>query len=380
MQIVGGYKTVSPVQICNVLGAHDLGLVSYRALRSYFACVAVIAAREAARRARGETLHEHARQQLARPDEVSKLTGTSARAAATDIRKLVRIGLLERRGKALCITQRLLPCGSELVERASPLRSWTRPIPIPRPVLRFLARDRRPALSKVLLAYCIRGLAIDRRSGEVRCRGTMKSTWVADTFGVSLRAAKSARATLVAFGLVSRDVGSVQRKLNRDGAYFELNLAWRGGSSAPLGCQAEHDPAPPRERLETPTELDLENQRASKPGVLAGPDFRNVLPQDLVHLSRMECLFRQAVEQGFLRGSEMDALNFLSASIRARASRARDPVRVFVGIVRRGLWSHITCVEEERARSALARYREQSAFAFRERPRERSTAKLGRVA
>lgn len=378
MHIVGGYRTVSPVQICNALGAHDAGLVSYRTLRTFFACVAVIASREAARRARGEKLRGKERQQVARPDEVSKLTGTSASAAATDIRRLVRVGLLERRGVALRIAERLLPCGSELVERASPSRSWTRPIPIPRPVLRFLARHRRPAVAKVLLAHCIRGLALDRRTGEVRGRGTIKSTWAADTFGVSLRAAKAARATLVALGLVSKDVGSGQRKLNRDGAYFELNLAWREGVSAPRVSQTEGETAPPRGRLETP--LDLENQGASKPGALTGPDFGNVLPEDLPHLSRMECLFRQAVDRGFLRGSEMDALNFLGASIRARAVRAGDPVRVFVGIVRRGLWSHITCAEEERARAALARYREHVPFAFRERPPEQETRELRRAA
>jgi len=116
------------------------------------------------------------------------------------------------------------------------------------------------------------------------------------------------------------------------------------------------------------------------PGVLAGPDFGNVLPEDLPHLSRMECLFRQAVDRGFLRGSEMDALNFLGASIRARAVKARDPVRVFVGIVRRGLWSHITCAEEERARAALVRYREHDPFAFRERPLDRGKRELRRAA
>lgn len=81
----------------------------------------------------------------------------------------------------------------------------------------------------------------------------------------------------------------------------------------------------------------------------------------------MEILFWQAVDRGLLQGSEMDALNFLAASFRARAVTARDPVRVFMGIVRRGLWAHITCDEEERARVALSRHREQFPEALRER-------------
>ena len=85
-------------------------------------------------------------------------------------------------------------------------------------------------------------------------------------------------------------------------------------------------------------------------------------------MSRMEALFWQAVDRKLLRDSEMDVLNFLGASIRARAGKARDPVRLFVAIVRRALWAHITCDEEERARAALARHREQFPGAFRERP------------
>src|SRR5687767_7843359 len=113
---------------------------------------------------------------------------------------------------------------------------------------------------------------------------------------------------------------------------------------------------------------DLENQRTIHAGVLSGPSFRDVKTTDLSHLRCMEALFWQAVDQGVLKDSEMEALNFLGASVRARSARAGDPVRVFVGIVRRGLWSHITCEEEERARTALMRYRESVPSAFRLRP------------
>jgi hypothetical protein len=89
--------------------------------------------------------------------------------------------------------------------------------------------------------------------------------------------------------------------------------------------------------------------------------------EDLGRFTRMEDLFWQAVDRKLLRGSEMDALNFLAASLRARYGKVRDPVRVFVSIVRRGLWSHITCEEEERARVALARHRERFPEAFRVR-------------
>jgi hypothetical protein len=96
--------------------------------------------------------------------------------------------------------------------------------------------------------------------------------------------------------------------------------------------------------------------------------LKNVRLEDLATFTRMEALFWQAVDRKLLGGSEMDALNFLAAAVRARFGKARDPVRVFVSIVRRGLWTHITAAEEDRARAALARHRQQLPGAFRERP------------
>lgn len=364
MHIVGGYRTMSPVQICNGLGAYEAGLVKYRTLRSYFACVAVIASREAARRARGERLRREA--QAVRPEEVARLAGVSERIAAYDLKRLHKVGLIERAGDLVLLSTQPLHCASELLEHASPTRSWSRPVPMPRAVVRFLASSTRPALTKVLLAYCMRGLAIERTTGAVRGRGTVKSSWIASTFGLSLRAAKAGRASLIALGLIARDEGSTQHKLNRDGAYFELNLAWSRTGSAPRPAQNRTESAPPIGRLKTLSEL--EDQRTAGAGVLSGPDLGNVCMQDLGRFTRMEDLFWQAVDRKFLRGSQMDALNFLAAAVHARFGKARDPVRVFVAIVRRGLWAHITCAEEERARAALVRHRERFPKAFRVRP------------
>jgi len=365
MHIRGGYRAMTPIHVCNALAAYDDGLVRYRTLRTYFACVAVLAAREAASRVRGEaprsacgTVHA---------SELAKLAGTTEAIAAADLRRLAKVGLVERDADVVRMADEPLPCAIEILELVSPNRSWRRPIPMPRPMLRFLAACPRPAVAKVILAHCLRGLSIERCSGAVRSRGTLKSTWVADTFALSLRAVKAARATLVSMDLIARDEGSTQWKLNRDGAYFELNLAWSAARSAPRTTSIEVESAPPMKRLGTPP--DLEDQRTAKAGVLSGPELRNVQRDDLERFSRMETLFWQAVDKKWLRESEMDALNFLAAAVRARFSKARDPVRVFVAIVKRGLWTHITCAEEERARAALARHRERFPTAFRERPR-----------
>ena len=47
-----GYKTLTPIQIANVLAALDAGTIRARDLSVYFACFALVAVREAAGRYR----------------------------------------------------------------------------------------------------------------------------------------------------------------------------------------------------------------------------------------------------------------------------------------------------------------------------------------
>jgi hypothetical protein len=54
-----------------------------------------------------------------------------------------------------------------------------------------------------------------------------------------------------------------------------------------------------------------------------------------------------------LPDSEADALNFFAAAVRARSTPARDPVRVFVALVRGRHWDHVTQAQENEARRML---------------------------
>ena len=71
-----GYKTITPTQLANVLAALDVGTVGLRELRVYFACFALVAVREAARRyrrRRREAPKEQARYRLAEFQEITGL-------------------------------------------------------------------------------------------------------------------------------------------------------------------------------------------------------------------------------------------------------------------------------------------------------------------
>ena len=87
--------------------------------------------------------------------------------------------------------------------------------------------------------------------------------------------------------------------------------------------------------------------------------MHDVKREDLENFSRTEALYEQAVWAGWVERSEARFLAWFAAAVRAKsAGGAGNPVRIFNGIVRRGLWHHVTQAEEDRARQAIARYRD----------------------
>src|SRR5262249_50571338 len=90
--------------------------------------------------------------------------------------------------------------------------------------------ERRRSLFLARLAYIIRGLSFEPETRMLRSRGCIKASWIAEHFGLSLRAVRLARASMIRSGFIAKDSTSFQRKLNRDGSYFEINLALYAGT------------------------------------------------------------------------------------------------------------------------------------------------------
>lgn len=382
-----GYKTITPIQWANVVWALQQEQIVHQALRVYLACFVLVAVREAARRSRrrrGERPRELNRYRV---NELERLTRLSTRTVRRALRELHAAGLVGFTEGEITFATQPLPGSESLQTELAGRRSPRRPIPVPRAVLRFLAQNRAEALTKVVIGYLVRGLSIARRTGELNPRGTVKASWLAETFGVSPRAVKYAQATLRSLRWISKDTHSRQRKLNRDGAYFTIDLKWEFKAREPVVKSdkpvtnfalpiLEIAPpfAPPKEDRETSYEDQHQQTQATEPdGVdeskgrgmrLPPPSLRRIIPEDLHRFDRMELLHRQGVAQGWINDSEAMALNFLAAAVRAR-EHGHDPARLFVAIVRRWLWSHITQAQEERARRALARFREQNPNRFR---------------
>jgi hypothetical protein len=296
-----------------------------------------------------------------------------------EVRSLRRLSILTFTEKAIVTSKDPLSPGNEkLCSELSGRRSPRRPIPVPRAALRFIARSSKGALSKTLLSHIARGLTLKPKTGEICSAGTVKASWIAKTFNISVRSAKAARKELIEAGFISKDTGSFQRKLNRDGAYFRVNLEWTDKREiTPAGEQGASPRISPRRAATHPnfappykyreTSYESKNQKTQslhfrpsgvcKANRKGEPTLRDVKPDDLKSFSRLKSLFEQAAAARWIRDSEAGFLNWVAAAVRAQTTKARSPVRVFVAIVRQGRWELITQAQEERARAAILRNR-----------------------
>jgi hypothetical protein len=398
MCIYGGYKTQTVTQIANVISAYDAKTISLRAVRVCLAALVSVASREAAKRSgkrdrrRGEVTPKYLLKEL------SKLTGCPITRIRGELRTLEAAKLICFTASEITFTEFPLPESHELARDLSNSRALARPIPLPRALLRYLAKCKKISTIKTALAYCVRGLTLSRQ-GEVTGKGSVKATWIANVMGLSERSVRSARSELLGLGWITDDEFSYQRKLNRTGAYFTVNLSWINekraskpvdnslsacSKSAPL--QAENCPsfAPPYKDKKTPYGSKNQKTQSASPlkpsGVciantgnqkqkqvksnLPAPNIRDVRTDDLKSFSRVEELYTQAVKCRLIEPTEAGAINFISAAVRAMAVPGDAP-RVFMGIIRGKLWKNITQRDEDRALAALRRYREKDPERFR---------------
>ena len=82
----------------------------------------------------------------------------------------------------------------------------------------------------------------------------------------------------------------------------------------------------------------------------------DIKPEDLREMPRLEALYRQAVARKWLPDCENSIRNFVGAATRSRQVEG-NPVKIFVGIVKKGLWHHVTQAQEDMGLKNLNCYR-----------------------
>ncbi len=385
MSIKGGYKTITITQLGNLLHALRTGKITWLAARAWFAGLEMTAIREAATRCR--RLQGAIRPKTVPPrytkTELAALTGLNPRAIANALGQLRGYGLAEFTTNRILVPNVPLPEACDFIQVLSGGRSVNRPVPVPRSLLRFLASQQTAALGKVMLGYICRGLSIARSGGAISASGSVKASWLAETLRLSERSVRYAQLELRSLGWIGKDTGSKQWKLNRDGAWFCINLEWvpsaknwgttKPGNGdlhrtqiAPPPTESCVTVAPLNKDMKTPSES--KNQRTAsgvfkteanfksnqpKPERIPHPTLANIRIEDLRNNDRLRALLNQAVAKGWVKNCEADALNFFGAAIRARTATNGNPVRIFVSLVKRRLWNHITLAQETDARRML---------------------------
>jgi hypothetical protein len=186
-----GYKTLTPIQLGNLLHALAARQLPWLAARVWLACVELVAIREAAKRVRRLRRDRRVVQSDFQGSELETLTGLNARSVARALGVLQRVGLVEFKAKVITLSELPMPQAGETIRDLAGGRSARRPVPVPRTVLRFLATQETAALGRVMLGYVCRGLSIDRVGGALRDAGTVKASWLAETLGLSLRSIAS---------------------------------------------------------------------------------------------------------------------------------------------------------------------------------------------
>ncbi len=434
-----GFKCVTAAQLTNLIVLMRRAELTAFDARVYLGAVELASRREVARRIRQkrrskiEKLSRYSLNEL-----LALIQNTSFLKLKRALKKLSGLGLLTFSTEQITFETSLLFPHHELVGELEKRGALSRLVPIPRRFLVELCREKKKSLFLTKLAYVVRGLSLERKTGTLRSRGTIKASWIANHFGLSIRAVRLARRALIECQLISKDTSSFQRKLNRDGAYFEMNLSRYAGtlrvvkecktkdlSIVPAHCAkdsagilegvtpvevdgafetpkcfhshesriappvAKKQPhfAPLREKQETPNGSKNQKpaQRAES-GVCAAngegkpvkPDLRNIQLQDLQRLSRLQALYGQAIAANWLAHSEANFQRFIGAAVRATRIKG-NAVRVFVTIVKGKLWHHITQEQEDRARVVLRRYRERTSLVVSTTPETSGVASISEI-
>ena len=369
-----GYKTITVLQIARLVQAVSEEGLSWQGGRVYFSLLEWHAIREAAERTRKRQGRKPG-QRLFRREELCGMTGLSERAVKRALVALQSLGLVQ-----LDEVPEVAGNFSTTVqfEALAGGRSARRPVPIPRTLLRSWAKDSNKSDVWTALGHLVRGVTLTR-DGVLKTKGRVKATWIGKVFGLSERAVRYSQKKLRADGIFRALPSVHQLQLNRHGMLFEFNFEWKPKVSivkrdkkvtafAPLSSGKCTDFAPLTKDRKTSTNQNNQKTPVGNPsGVFerGRTVFPTVVRSDLHRLDRLETLYQQAQSVGWIRGSESAALNFVSAAVRAREARNGDSVKIFFGIVRRGLWHHITQPQEDHARKALCRIRENKPERFR---------------
>ncbi len=353
--VQGGYRIIRVAEICNLAALRRDGRIGALALRVYLGCHILAASR-----------FNSDKQKFTCKELAQRIGGVGEDLVKKALRELETAQLLTFKETNIAFSDKVLPEAVTISQSMGTKAS--RPIPMPRYVLRALARHKRPVELIAALAHLTRILF--KKGAEIRNTGLVKASWIASVFSVSERAVCSARQWLISKKIiVPKEVS--QTVLNRFGACFIVPLSQLGktlaGKITKKFLRTKAKFADPLKQVVL-TKSTSTNQSTTKPAFSGNsgflepkqekPTIKNITSDNLHRLSHLEELYEQATQAQWLPECEASLRNFIAAAVRATRVSG-NAVKIFVSIVRKGLWHHITQEQEDRAVQALKSYRDK---------------------
>lgn len=399
----GGFQFISIVHLYAVWCAYDSRRIHLHDVRLWYAAQEMVARR--CQMAVGQ-------HPVYRQDELQSLTGRRG-GITTAIARLQTAGLLTWEITALIFPSPGIEPNTSLAQMLAQIPNHHRRVPVPRRLLRFLAKGCSRVLLATILGHLFRCLYY--RQGQCRADGFCKASWIAEVFGVSPRAVKTARQRLEALGFLQR-TETPQWVRNRYGQKMTINLQWDGKAmrkletpeprrkTAPLVALESPQIAPPDSDSELLTERKYQKSTSSGPtGVLStlfaqareclrngstfleesapvqettattvpnlhtitsAPKTASLLPPRLYHvvlpdlrdMERLLTLYAEAVQTCLIGPSEAERLAFVALAQHVLAFRPTNPGGLFLQLLRQRRFVFITQEEEDIARRRLSAY------------------------
>jgi hypothetical protein len=397
----GGFQFISVAQLCAVWEAYQSHRIHLSDIRLWCAAQEMVARR---------CLLTPGQQPMYRQEERQTLTGRRVGGLLV-LARLQQADLLTWETTAVTFPSPRIETNTALALMLKQIPNHHRRIPVPRRLLRFVAQGCPRVLLATILGHLFRCLYY--RQGQCRAEGFCKASWIANVFGVSPRAVKTARQQLETLGFLQR-IETPQWVRNRYGQKMTINLQWEGRAAAvaPSGASphtlapppAEHNApaAPPDSDRKLLTETKHQKPASSgssgvlstlfaqarecvrngttlveelspsplppvvlaaqphqvtttpvRPSSLPPPCFPHILLPDLQDIDRLLMLYTQAVQTKVIGTAEADRLTFVALAQHVVHFHPKNPGGLFLQLLKHRRFTVITQAEEDLARQRL---------------------------
>ena len=351
--LLGGYRAFTTAELWNLCVLSTEKKLSLAGLRIY------IAAAEMKERRVGTK-----KTPFYGVGELQKLSGLGDRSTRDGLRELKKLGILDFTEENVAFSQQATIDFEEQPFGTDPNRL----VPVPRRLLRELSSHTKKREIIVALIHCARGLFLIGK--KLVMRGVVSSSWISATFSIGKSTIHKTRAWLRSLSFMKEQEEVEQWRKNRFGFYFQIlsgklpkSPKRNSRKNALIGGLYKRTPFNKLKLNNQYSTLSTSRIKTTKEYPFSGfpkgkdstPTIKDIKLDDLKRLSRLLVLYNQAVKARWIEDSEYNLRNFVAAAVRA-TKVSGNPVKIFVGIVKKGLWNYITIEQEERAADVLKKH------------------------